>query len=191
MHVGIFGGVFNPPHLGHLMIAQQVLDFTDINEVWFLPNYGQHPPKPHVAPIADRLAMTRMLILPGTRISTIEIDNKLDGNTINLLDFLPGDRRYTFIMGADWLSSFQLWGRWQELLERLPFLVFPRNGYPNKPLYKNMRLLAHDLLITSNISSTKIRERVKKRLPVDQFVPPDIARYIMERGLYQNLNEPA
>ena len=68
MHIGLFGGVFNPPHLGHLMVAQQVLDYTDIEEVWFLPNYGQLPPKPGIAPVADRLAMAKILTLPKTKI---------------------------------------------------------------------------------------------------------------------------
>lgn len=184
MKIGLFGGVFNPPHVGHLMIARQVLDFTDIEEVWFLPNYGQYPPKPHVAPVAHRLAMTKLLIAPNTRVSTIEIDRKLDGNTINLLPHLPTKHTYTFIMGTDWLGGFTTWGRWEELLERLPFLVFPRNGYPDEPLYKHMTLLQHDLLMTSNISATKIRQRVRKGLSIDSFVPPEVAAYIKEHGLY-------
>lgn len=184
MKVALFGGVFNPPHLGHLMIAQQVLDFTDIEEVWFLPNYGQHPPKPHVAPVVDRLAMAQMLVLPKTRVSTLEIDKKLDGNTINLLPHLPKEHAYTFLMGSDWLPSFHLWGNWEELLTRLPFLVFPRSGYPTEPLYENMKLLAHDALITSNLSSTKIRARVKAGLLIDNFVPTAVAAYMSNHHLY-------
>lgn len=184
MRIGIFGGVFNPPHLGHLMIAQQVLDFTDIEEVWFLPNYGQHPPKSHVAPVADRLAMTKLLEAPGTAVSTIEIDRKLDGNTINLLPYLPTQHTYTFIMGADWLPGFTTWGNWEELLRRIPFLIFPRNGYRNTPLYKNMTLVDSPTLMTTNISSTKIRERVRQGLAVDAFVPPAVAQHIKKNGLY-------
>ena len=84
MNIGLLGGAFNPPHFGHLMIARQVLDFTNTDEVWFLPNFGQIPPKP-VAKVSDRLAMTKLLSMPKTRVSTIEIDNALDGDTINLL----------------------------------------------------------------------------------------------------------
>ncbi len=185
MHIGIFGGVFNPPHNGHLLIAQQVLDFTDIEEVWFLPNYGQHPPKPNVASPEDRLSMTKMLILPKTAVSSIEIDNKLDGNTINLLPFLPKEHSYTFIMGSDWLPSFHTWGSWKELLKQIPFLVFPRVGHPNEPLYENMTLLAHPLLVVSNLSATKIRERVKLDLSIDQLVPTKIREYIQEHNLYR------
>lgn len=185
MKIGLLGGVFNPPHIGHLLIAQQVLDFTDVDEVWFLPSYGQHPPKPHVAPVADRLAMTKFLTLPNTRVSTIEIDHQLDGNTINLLPFLQKEHEYVFVMGSDWLPSFHLWGRWQELLQKLPFYVFPRNGFPVAPMYEHMTEVKHELLIVTDISSTKIRARITQGLSIDPFVPTAIGAYIKERGLYR------
>ncbi len=184
MKIGLLGGVFNPPHVGHLIIAQQVLDFTDIEEIWFVPNYGQLPPKPNIASSVDRLAMTKFLVLPRTRISTLEIDHKLDGNTINLLPYLPKEHSYQFIMGSDWLSYFRQWGQWEELIEQLPFLVFPRSGHPMEPLYKNMTPLKHELLVTTNISATKIRERIRRGLPIDQLVPREIAEYIKRHGLY-------
>lgn len=184
MKIALFGGAFNPPHIGHLLIAQQVLDFTDTDEVWFLPNYGQHPPKPYMAAVGDRLAMTKFLFLPRTKVSTLEINNKLDGNTINLLPLLPKGNTYTFIIGSDWLPSFTLWGSWEELLQKMPFLVFPRNGYANEPLYPNMKLLTHENLIVTDISATKIRQRVKDGLPIDLFVPPKVAEYIKVHKLY-------
>lgn len=184
MKIGLFGGVFNPPHLGHLMIAQQVLDYTDIEEVWFIPNYGQQPPKQGVASAGDRLAMTTLLSLPKTKVSTLEIDNKLSGNTIDLFPLLPNENDYTFIIGSDWLAGFTKWKRWEELLDKLPFLVFPRNDHPTSPLYKNMTLLAHPNLVTSNISSTKIRARIAAGLSVEQFVPTEVIKYIQTHELY-------
>lgn len=184
MKIGLLGGAFNPPHIGHLMIARQVLDFTDTDEVWFLPNYGQIPPKP-VADVHHRLAMTKLLALEKTKVSTIEIDHKLDGDTINLLPFLPKEHEFRFIIGSDQLPTFHLWGRWKDLLATMPFLVFPRYGFPNEPLYENMTIVGSDLLVGSNISSTKIRKRVAKGLSVDQFVPPAISEYIAAHGLYR------
>jgi nicotinate-nucleotide adenylyltransferase len=186
MKVGLLGGVFNPPHFGHLMIARQILDFTDVEEVWFLPNYGQSPPKVGVAQAADRLAMTGLLRLPGARVSAIEIDNRLDGKTINLLPLLPPGNSYVFLMGSDWLPSFSLWDRWEELLARLPFYVFPRNGHPVTPMYPNMTEVKHELLITSDISSTKVRLRLERGLAVDQFVPREVLEYIREHHLYES-----
>jgi nicotinate-nucleotide adenylyltransferase len=184
MNIALLGGAFNPPHIGHLMIAQQVLDFTDTEEVWFLPNYRQSPPKP-VASVEDRQAMTEMLTLPGTRVSTIEIDHRLNGETINVLAHIPKEHAFSFIIGSDQLPMFHLWGRWKDLLATLPFWVFPRYGYPNEPLYENMRVVAHALLVGSNISSTKIRDRVKVGLPIDQFVPNGVAEYIKKHKLYK------
>ena len=184
MKIALLGGALNPPHIGHLMIAQQVLDFTDTEGVWFLPNYRQSPPKP-VAPVKDRLAMARMLVLPGTRVSTIEIDRQLNGETIHTLAHLPKEHEFSFIIGSDQLPMFHLWGRWKELLTLLPFWVFPRYGYPNEPLYENMRVVTHPLLVGSNISSTKVRDRVKAGLPIDQFVPKGVAEYIEKHKLYK------
>ncbi len=184
MKIALFGGAFNPPHLGHLMIAQQVLDFTDTDEVWFLPNYGQQPPKPDVASVSDRLAMTKFLTLPKTKVSTLEIDNKLNGDTINLLPLLPKEHTYTFILGSDWLPSFTTWPKWEELLQKLPFLIFPRAGFPVTPLQQNMTVVFHEHLIITDISATKIRARVKQGLPIDQFVPPEVAAYIKDHKLY-------
>lgn len=184
MKVGLLGGAFNPPHIGHLVIAQQVLDFTDIDEVWFLPNYEQIPPKP-VADVAHRLAMTKLLTLDNTRVSTLEIDNKLDGDTIRLLPHLPKEHEFRFIVGSDQLPTFHLWGRWEELIQQLPFLVFPRYGFPNEPLYPNMTIVTSELLIGTNLSSTKIRERVRYGLSIEQFVPPLVASYISSHHLYR------
>lgn len=183
MKVSLLGGSFNPPHNGHLMIAQQVLDFTDTDEVWFLPNFHQSPPKP-VASAEDRLTMTKLLLLPRTKASTIEIDNKLNGETINILPFLPKEHVFSFIIGSDQLSMFHLWRDWQKLLALMPFWIFPRYGYPNEPLYEGMKVISHELLIGSNISSTKIRERVRLGWPIDQFVPKLIAEYIQKNSLY-------
>lgn len=185
MHIALLGGAFNPPHIGHILIARQVLDFAGVDEVWLMPNFNQSPPKP-VAPSSDRLAMTEMIQVPKTKVSTLEIDYRLDGRTVNLLPHLPEGNDYSFIIGSDQLSSFHLWGSYRELLGKIPFLVFPRYGFPNEPLYENMKVITHPQLIGSNISSTKIRERVKLGLSVSEFVPNGVAEYIKEHGLYKD-----
>jgi nicotinate-nucleotide adenylyltransferase len=83
------------------------------------------------------------------------------------------------------LATFHLLGRWQELLKKMKFLVFPRYGYPNEPRYENMTVISDESLIAINLSSTKIRERVKRGLPIEHFVPLGVAEYIKEHGLYK------
>jgi nicotinate-nucleotide adenylyltransferase len=184
MNIALLGGSFNPPHNGHVSIARQVLEFGLADEVWFLPNYGQSPPK-DVAPIEDRLAMTRLLDMPNTRVSTIEIDNKLDGETIHVLPFLPKGHTFSFIIGSDQLSGFTKWLDWQKLLQSMQFLVFPREGYANEPLYEGMTRMDDKRLVMTNVSSTEVRERVKKGLPIDTLVPISIAKYVVEHCLYR------
>jgi nicotinate-nucleotide adenylyltransferase len=190
MNIGLLGGAFNPPHNGHIAIAQQVLDFTDCDEVWFVPAYRHTFVKP-MAAVEDRVEMTKLLAESSHvsrltyHVSTLEIDNQLDGNTINLLPFLSHDHSYRFIIGSDNLPTFHLWGDWQRLLKEIPFLVFPRYGYPNEPLYENMTMINDESLIVSNLSSTKIRDRVHRGLSIESFVPAKVGEYIREHGLYK------
>lgn len=158
-----------------------MLDFSDTDEVWFLPNYGQAPPK-LVASVEDRLAMTKLLELPRTRVSTIEIDNKLSGETIDILPFLPKEHRLSFVIGSDLLRSFSTWRGYKELLTAMPFWVYPRRGFPLVPLFAGMRALSGKKI---DISSTDVRERVARGLPIDQFVPAAVAAYITTHALYR------
>ena len=186
MHIGILGGSFNPPHLGHVLVAQQILDFTDIEKIWLLPAYN-HTFGKTLLDIKHRLAMTKMLVGKQIEISTLEIDHKLDGNTINLVPILEKqypEIKFTFIIGSDQLPTFHKWGSWQELLQKLPFLVFLRAGYPAKPLYKGMQDIDNPLLITTNISSSLVRERLKKGFSINHLVPPLVEAYINKHGLY-------
>lgn len=183
MKIALLGGAFNPPHLGHILIARQVLDFTDTEEVWLLPNYRQHPPKP-VASFEHRLAMTSLMAMPDVKISTLEFDHQLDGQTIHVLPHLPVGNEYRFIIGSDQLPAFHLWGQWETLLKKIPFFVFPRYGYPNEPIYANMSVVHNELLIGTNISSTRIRERIKQGFSPEPFVLPSVAKYIAEAKLY-------
>ena len=185
MHIALLGGVFDPPHMGHLWIARQMLDFCGVDEVWFLPNYSQSAPAKGATPVEHRLAMTRLLELPCTRVSTIEIDNKLDGETIRLLPLLPKEHEFSFVIGSDQLAGFPKWLDWEKLLSAMPFWVFPRAGYPLEPLYNNMKAVAHESLIISNLSSTTIRDRARAGLPIAPFVPPLVAAYIQEHRLYK------
>ncbi len=190
MRIGILGGAFNPPHIGHLWIAQQVLNFTDVDQVWLLPNFGHRyfgiAPHKVTAPVADRLAMTRFLESDKIHTSTMEIDHETSGQTIELLPLLPKEHEFSFIIGSDQLPRFDEWQGHEELTRAMRFLVFPRFGYPIEKLYPGMKVIDHeDMLVTTNISSTKIRARIAKNLSIHDFVDPRVAAYIHNHGLYR------
>jgi len=189
MHIGILGAAFNPPHLGHLLMAQQALDFAHFDEVWFTPTYHHTFAKQTELP-EHRLAMAKLMVAgnPRFKVSALEIEHVLDGNTINLLPILRHaypQHLFTFIIGSDNLPTFHKWGRWQELVNQLPFLVIPRAGHANTPLYENMSVLEHPLLVITNISSTGIRQRLKAGLPIGYFVTSNIQSYIQKHKLYK------
>ncbi len=190
MKIALLVGAFNPPHIGHIWIAQQVLDFTDVDEVWLVPNFGHkyYGINPHkkTAPAADRLAMTRYLESPRIKVSTLEVDHETTGQTIELLPLLPKDHEFSFIIGSDQLPRFTEWHGYQELLAAMRFLVFPRLGHPVDPLQSGMQIVDHtEFLVTTDISSTKIRERVFSNLPIGDFVDPRVEQYIYDHGLYR------
>lgn len=180
MHIALLGGSFSPPHNGHLVMARAVLAQAGANEVWLLPNFRQSPPK-DVAPASDRLAMVRLLQEPKIIASTIEVDNKLSGETIEILPFLPATNTYAFIMGSDQLSTFSLWKDYQTLLGAFQFWVYPRAGCPLKPLYDGMRVLSGE---PYDVSSTGVREKIAIGESVDGLVPEKVAVYIATHGIF-------
>lgn len=186
MNIGILGGFFNPPHIGHMLVARQVLDFGGVDEIWFLPAFKSTFNKQLIS-AADRLNMINLVKIPHTEVKTLEIDHKLSGETIEILPILKQNpaNKFTFIIGSDQLPTFHKWGQWEKLLKELPFLIVPRAGYPLKPLYPGMTLLKHPLLITTNISSSMVRERVKNGLNIDHFVIPKVKEYIVKQKLYR------
>jgi nicotinate-nucleotide adenylyltransferase len=186
MKIGLLGSFFNPPHLGHVLAVRQVLDYTDIEKVWFLPGNKSSLCKETIS-IYHRLNMANLIKVPQTEVSTLEIDYDLSGNTIELVPILkqqyPKDD-FVFIIGSDWLPTFHKWGDYKKLLTQMKFLIVPRAGYPLEPLYDGMTVLKHKNLIISNISSSMIKERIKNNLSIEGFVMPEIKNYIEKNRLY-------
>ncbi len=194
MKIGILGGAFNPPHLGHLLISSQVLDFADCQEVWLTPCF-KHTFDKNMDSVKHRVFMTKMLTNSKIKYCDEEIKNKLSGQTIELMELLtkkyPQHQLY-FIIGSDNLKNFKKWGDWQKLITTYDFLIFPRPqfGYNlsqwdlDKPEYK-FHLLKHPLLIHSNISSTNIRKRLKQGLSINNLVDQKIYNYIIKHQLYK------
>jgi len=194
MKIAILGGSFNPPHLGHLLMARQTLEFTDVDEVWLAPCYN-HTFQKHLAPINDRVAMTKMLVEDKIKFCDEEIKNKLSGDSIDLLNILkkkcPRDQFY-FIIGSDNLAGFKRWGRWEKLITENDFLIFPRPGFSTHLVDYDLdnkkyrfELVKNDLLVITNISSTIVRERIENKLLINHLVPDNLVKYIVNNNLYR------
>jgi len=191
MNITLFGGSFNPPHLGHEIVLEQVFKLKlipNLDQIWLLPEYRHSFAKnTDLAPVKHRLAMTKFLLNHKIRLETGCIDKKMSGNTIEHIAYLKKiypQHNFSFLIGSDNLASFTQWPQWRKLLKLMPFYIYPRHGCPFQPLYPNMKPLRNPQQIITNISSTMIRQRLKQKLIIDHLVPVRIAAYIKKNSLF-------
>lgn len=187
MNIAILGGRFDPPHWGHFWIARQVLEKgPGISEVWLLPVHT-HAWKPAIAEPADRLHMVKLLETDKIKVSEIEIERAGISYTIETIKYLkenfPRDKFY-WIVGSDALADFFRWRQSAKLAQQIPFLVFPRSGYPIKILPFGMQKINEAEIIQTNLSSTHVRERLRNKLSIYGLVPSPVEYYINQKKLY-------
>ena len=186
--IGVFGGTFNPPHLGHLRLVRRFADRLSMSEVLIIPTYlPPHKESSELASCEDRLSMCRLMISGDKRfkISTIETDRGGKSYTYDTLKALkeiyPDDTLY-FIVGSDMLRTFDSWYRPDGILELCTLCAAARDscGLP-RAVADNVIL---DDMSPFEISSTEIREAVEKNRDIVPFVGEAVAAYILQRGLY-------
>jgi len=191
----VLGGTFDPIHAGHLAILDQVRRAVGAGEALLIPTATPPHRRPTHAGPADRLAMTEAAAagLPGVRVLDLEIRRDGLSYTIDTLDELerlhPGVDIW-FTAGADAAREVRAWHRAPELLARARFVLVNRSGVP--PIDEaEARALGFDpertrlvRVESPPVSATEIRRRVAAGEPLDDLVPPAVARLIAARGLY-------
>ena len=190
MKTGLFFGSFNPIHLGHLMIANYFCEFTDIEQVWFV--VSPHNPlkkKSTLLPDHDRLKLVEMSTDGNPRFLASDIEFYLPkpSYTIDTLAYLAERHRndqFVLLMGSDNLATIRKWKNYELILEHYPVYVFPRPGtqeteYTSHP---NVRVFPAPLI---EISSSFIREGLKKGKNMKYFLPDGVYQYINKMGFYQ------
>jgi nicotinate-nucleotide adenylyltransferase len=191
MNVTLFGGSFNPPTLGHEIVLEQIFKLKlipNLEEIWLLPEYQHSFDKNRsLIDAKHRVNMAKFLLRPHVKIETACIEQKMSGNTIDHVNYLKKkypEHKFSFLMGSDNLKTFDLWPKWQKLLQLMTFYVYPREGFGFKPLYPNMVALTHPKQTVSNISSTMVREKLKQGLPVEHLLPKKVFDYITRKRLF-------
>jgi nicotinate-nucleotide adenylyltransferase len=188
MKIAILGGRFDPPHIGHFLVARQVLDFRkDIDKVLLVPAF-KHQWKPIIASPKDRIAMLKFFVEPRIEISDVEIKRKgisYSVDTIKAIKKQTGAQVF-WIVGSDILPEFKRWKHADELLKLATFLVVPRDPHVFNPkvLPAGFEVISSPKLITTDFSSTIIRERVRMGKSIKGLVPESIEQYIKEHQLY-------
>jgi nicotinate-nucleotide adenylyltransferase len=196
LRVGIFGGAFNPPHLGHLVCAQESLLQLGLDRLVLVP-VGQAPHRQlEDDPGAEvRLEMVELAVAEDDRfsVSRTELDRKGPSYTADTLEALraesPGDEMF-LILGGDQAAALTSWHEPERVLEHATVAVVERTGWTRSGIgirigrlrgADRVRYLDMPLI---QISSTALRRRVREGVPIRYLVPPAVERFIEERGLY-------
>jgi len=188
--VGLFFGSFNPIHTGHLVIAEYILEFSDLDEVWFVVS-PQNPFKVNgdLVKDTDRLAMVKLAIPenePRIKLCSIEMDMPRPSFTIDTLKRLKTENtqtQFVVIMGSDTEKSLSKWKNYDELISNFDFYIYPREATAYIEKFPNEHFSLIDAPILG-ISSTQIRELIQKGCNVSGYVPDDVWDYIVKNKLF-------
>jgi nicotinate-nucleotide adenylyltransferase len=186
----IFSGSFNPIHIGHVAIANYVVEFTDNDEFWFIVSpHNPFKPKNELADFHHRLNMVKIAFEGlGLPVTVSDIENTLPQpsytiNTINALVEKYPNKNWSLLIGADNLAKFHLWKDSAKIIKHHRLLVYPRTGSDNNELYAKRNILKLDAPIME-ISSTFIRYNIAKGHNLKALLPKGVFEYILEHGLY-------
>ena len=194
----LFGGSFDPVHIGHILVAREVKEKLGAKKILFMPAYRAPLKEGHSAPPEDRLRMLQLALEgeEGFEVSDYEIRRGGTSYTVETLEWLneeTGEKPY-LMLGADSLLRFHLWREPERILELSRLLVVEREGkldlvrtylkerFPHLREGKDFELLKVKRI---DISATEIRNRIREGLSVYCMVPDRVREYIEERGLYR------
>lgn len=198
--IGVLGGAFNPPHFGHLILAKRAKKILNLDKVIFIP-YGKAPlKKQELAPKKDRFEMTKLLIEKerNFEIDDFEIKKRGKAFTIETINYLKKKYKNSeifWIIGEDSLREI-VEGKWKgklKVLDLAKFVVFTRKNHPfslknlPKKFKRNLEKAKKKVIFVESkipISSSEIREKIKKGEEVKKFLPKSVLNYIIKKGLY-------
>lgn len=187
---GLYFGSFNPIHIGHLAIANYMLEFTDIQQLWFVVS-PQNPLKEKKTLLQDyhRLELVMKAVDDDERFMVSDIEFRLPKpsytiNTIVYLEEKNPNREFVLIMGSDGLKNFHKWKNAEILEKKYHRLVYPRPGFPKEEIlnHQNSTLVNAPLM---EISSSFIRKSIREGKDIKYFMPPKAYKYMKEMHFYE------
>jgi nicotinate-nucleotide adenylyltransferase len=189
--VGLYFGSFNPVHIGHLGLANYLIDHNIVDELWFVIS-PCNPLKQQTELLDEhiRLKMLNLAIVGNEKLKTsdVEFSMSIPSYTIDTLEVLEArfpQKRFSLIIGSDNALLFDRWKNSQEIIDRFPVLVYPRRGYDFEQVarrFPQMQLLSTPYY---DISSTEIRQNIAENKDVSTYLHPAVYRYILEKELYR------
>nr|WP_315400280.1 nicotinate (nicotinamide) nucleotide adenylyltransferase [uncultured Sphingobacterium sp.] len=187
--VGLFFGSFNPVHVGHLIIANYMANYTELDEVWFVVS-PQNPfkKKESLGNMYDRLEMVNLAIeeTENLKASSIEFSLPQPSYTIDTLTYLAEKyptHEFVLIMGEDILETFSKWKNHDIILRDYHIYVYPRPGY-NGGTMKEHPSITLTQTPMMELSSTFLRKAVKEGSNIKFYTPDKVIEFIEKKGLY-------
>lgn len=188
--IGLYFGTFNPIHIGHMAIANYIVEFSGIDQLWFVVS-PQNPHKIKVNLLDDyqRLEMVHRAVDddPRFRVSNIEFGLPKPSYTIDTLTYLKElypDHKFLIIMGSDNLDKLHKWKNYALIIGNYGIIVYPRPGFDRKNIEGQNNMVICDAPLME-ISSTFIRESLKQGKDMRHFLPPATWKYIEEMNFYR------
>jgi len=180
--VGIFGGSFNPPHVGHVLAVVYALSVHPIDHVLVVPVF-RHPFAKSLAPFSDRFAMCELAFgwLPRVSVSRVEEELGGDSLTLRTVEHLRAQdpaRELRLVVGADVLPDAPKWHRFDRVVELAPLVVLGRGGHEGAGVPE---------VVLPTVSSTDVRAALAARAAerVRDLVPASVLRYALDHRLYE------
>lgn len=188
--IGLFFGSFNPIHNGHLMLANYLAEYGDMDEIWFVVS-PQNPFKDKKSLLADRhrLYMVEMAIKGDERFQVCDIEFYMPQpsytiDTLTRLQERHPNTDFYLICGMDNIESFKKWKNYEMILQYHHLMVYPRKGYSSNELVEHPSVTVVEAP-EIEVSSTFIREAIGEGKDVRYFVPKEVYKYIIDMHFYE------
>ena len=187
---GLFFGSFNPIHIGHLALANYMVSFTDLDEVWFVIS-PHNPLKEKQSLLAQnhRLYMVKLAVENHPKFKASDIEFKLSqpSYTINTLAHLNEKypkKNFSLIMGMDNLQNFHKWKNYEQILEKHSIYIYPRQQSHAGDFINHPNIIITEAPVME-ISSSFIRKAILDKKDVSCFMPEKVAAYVAEMNFYK------
>lgn len=184
--IGILGGTFDPPHIGHLIIAEEVRIALQLEEIWFIPTHVPPHKQSTITSSKDRLNMLKCATAdnPAFKVKDLEMNRSGKSYTYDTMAILKKENEQTdfyFIIGGDMVEYLPHWHRIDDLLKLVTFVGIKRNTFQLETDYPIIEI---DVPII-DVSATFIRDRLKQKKSVNYFIQPSVYSYIKKERLYE------
>ena len=198
--IGIMGGTFNPIHVGHMMLAEWAVEELRLEEVWVVPTGIPYMKVENgILPGTERLHMAELAANGNEKFRCLDVEIKRKGytytyETLELLKKQNPDTEFFFLVGADCLFSLESWKYPEKILRNCTLVAAVRNDVTMEKMEKKRKELLDQFggniilmpFVRMSVSSTEIRERIRRGKSVRYMVPEEVLSYIEEKGFYRD-----